>query len=209
VAAAGLVLVLMQEVKHEVNASGRGSGKEAGKGKGDGAGGVVDSRSGLSQAPTDSDDVGLGKSRVAAAAAEDAGAREEEAAFACPLGLELVAAVATICVVSFLYNAGQSTFDSFFPMYTSQVLGLGPRRGSCAGYQKSADDTARKTYFGVMTTLSNAACSREFTFHSHWTPVPCHGNRHFAFERHVDWYRVEKDAATNRASDQPHDPPNL
>ena len=37
-------------------------------------------------------------------------------------------AVATICVVSFLYNAGQSTFDSFFPMYASGTLGMGPTR---------------------------------------------------------------------------------
>ena len=37
-------------------------------------------------------------------------------------------AVATICVVSFLYNAGQSTFDSFFPMYASGTLGMGPTK---------------------------------------------------------------------------------
>ena len=47
---------------------------------------------------------------------------------ACPLGTGLVTAVATICVVSFLYNAGQSTFDSFFPMYASGTLGMGPTK---------------------------------------------------------------------------------
>jgi len=56
------------------------------------------------------------------------GRREEETETSCPLGRGLVAAVATICVTSFLYNAGQSTFDSFFPVYSSEVLGLGPRQ---------------------------------------------------------------------------------
>jgi DHA1 family tetracycline resistance protein-like MFS transporter len=55
-------------------------------------------------------------------------AREAETALSCPLGRSLVAAVGTICVTSFLYNAGQSTFDSFFPVYSSEVLGLGPRQ---------------------------------------------------------------------------------
>jgi len=44
----------------------------------------------------------------------------------CPLGISLVAAVGTICVISFLYNAGQSTFDSFFPLVISRTAGMGP-----------------------------------------------------------------------------------
>lgn len=44
----------------------------------------------------------------------------------CPLGVSLVAAVGTICVTSFLYNAGQSTFDSFFPLVISRTVGMGP-----------------------------------------------------------------------------------
>ena len=49
-------------------------------------------------------------------------------AVACPLGRRLHAAVATICVTSFLYNAGQSTFDSFFPVFCAQQRGMGPAR---------------------------------------------------------------------------------
>ena len=44
----------------------------------------------------------------------------------CPLGVSVVAAVGTICVTSFLYNAGQSTFDSFFPIVISRTVGMGP-----------------------------------------------------------------------------------
>ena len=44
----------------------------------------------------------------------------------CPLGVSLVAAVGTICVTPFLYNAGQSTFDSFFPLVISRTVGMGP-----------------------------------------------------------------------------------
>ena len=75
-----------------------------------------------------SSSLSLPSTAAAAAAARAAGAREAEAAGACPLGTGLVTAVATICVVSFLYNAGQSTFDSFFPMYASGTLGMGPTR---------------------------------------------------------------------------------
>jgi hypothetical protein len=32
----------------------------------------------------------------------------------CPLGRSLLPIVVTICVTSFLYNVGQSTFDGFF-----------------------------------------------------------------------------------------------
>ena len=60
-------------------------------------------------------------------AARRRGVLESRAAPLCPLGTGLVAAVGTICVTSFLYNAGQSTFDSFFPVYCSKQLGLGPR----------------------------------------------------------------------------------
>jgi hypothetical protein len=35
----------------------------------------------------------------------------------CPLGRSLVPIVVTICVTSFLYNVGQSTFDGFFSVY--------------------------------------------------------------------------------------------
>ena len=47
-------------------------------------------------------------------------------ALSCPLGREYLPAVATICLTSFLYNAGQSTFDSFFPLLLSKKLEMSP-----------------------------------------------------------------------------------
>ena len=75
-----------------------------------------------------SSSLSLPSTASAAAAARAGGAHEAEAAGACPLGTGLATAVATICVVSFLYNAGQSTFDSFFPVFASGTLGMGPTR---------------------------------------------------------------------------------
>ena len=75
------------------------------------------------------DDIGVygGRSIRARAAAATQGKREAAAAPLCPLGRGLVAAVSTICLTSFMYNAGQSSFDSFFPVYASGTLGMGPR----------------------------------------------------------------------------------
>ena len=47
-------------------------------------------------------------------------------ALSCPLGRNYLTAVATICTTSFLYNAGQSTFDSFFPLLLSKKLAMNP-----------------------------------------------------------------------------------
>ena len=47
-------------------------------------------------------------------------------ALSCPLGQQYLPAVATICMTSFLYNAGQSTFDSFFPLLLSKKLSMAP-----------------------------------------------------------------------------------
>jgi len=47
-------------------------------------------------------------------------------ALSCPLGRNYLPAVATICLTSFLYNAGQSTFDSFFPLLLSKKLAMAP-----------------------------------------------------------------------------------
>lgn len=67
-----------------------------------------------------------GASAAAKRAAREQARTEAASAPACPLGRRLYAAVATICVTSFLYNAGQSTFDSFFPVFCSQQRGMGP-----------------------------------------------------------------------------------
>ena len=112
IAAATLVAVIVREVRDP--SADEGEGFQAG----DGLGGT--------RAAEPRDDVGLGSSGAATKAAT-AGAEEEKTALACPLGKGLVAAVATICVTSFLYNAGQSTFDSFFPVFSTEVLGMGPR----------------------------------------------------------------------------------
>ena len=65
-------------------------------------------------------------SNAARQAAREQARTEALSAPACPLGRRLYAAVATICVTSFLYNAGQSTFDSFFPVFCAQQRGMGP-----------------------------------------------------------------------------------
>jgi MFS family permease len=41
----------------------------------------------------------------------------------CPLGVRLWAGVATICVISFLFNVGDSTFHAFFPSLLREQLG--------------------------------------------------------------------------------------
>jgi MFS transporter, DHA1 family, tetracycline resistance protein len=45
----------------------------------------------------------------------------------CPLGVSLWAGVATICIVSFLFNVGDSTFHAFFPSLLRERLGLDTR----------------------------------------------------------------------------------
>ena len=73
------------------------------------------------------DDMDDGSVSLAAKrAAREQARAEATSAPACPLGRRLYAAVATICVTSFLYNAGQSTFDSFFPVFCAQRQGMGP-----------------------------------------------------------------------------------
>eukprot|EP00854_Cymbomonas_tetramitiformis_P009769 gene9769-11573_t len=57
----------------------------------------------------------------------DAAAQADELAepcFSCPLGTSLVVAVGTICVVSFLYNTGQATYDAFFTVMASSKFHL-------------------------------------------------------------------------------------
>lgn len=43
---------------------------------------------------------------------------------ACPLGSQLVTAVATVCVVSALFNCAASPFDSFFPSLIKDLAGI-------------------------------------------------------------------------------------
>ena len=49
---------------------------------------------------------------------------KEMAAASCPLGVSLWAGVATVCVVSFLFNVGDSTFHAFFPSLLKEKLAL-------------------------------------------------------------------------------------
>jgi DHA1 family tetracycline resistance protein-like MFS transporter len=51
----------------------------------------------------------------------------EEEIISCPLGTRLWTGVASVCVVSFLFNVGDSTFFAFFPALLKNVLGLDPR----------------------------------------------------------------------------------
>lgn len=48
----------------------------------------------------------------------------EMAVASCPLGVSLWAGVATVCVLSFLFNVGDSTFHAFFPSLLKEKLSL-------------------------------------------------------------------------------------
>ena len=48
----------------------------------------------------------------------------EEEIISCPLGTRLWTGVASVCVVSFLFNVGDSTFFAFFPALLKKMLGL-------------------------------------------------------------------------------------
>ena len=61
---------------------------------------------------------GVGKAREGKAAPADG-------IVACPLGTRLVAAVATVCAVSALYNCGSATYAAFFGPLAQDLLGLG------------------------------------------------------------------------------------
>ena len=52
---------------------------------------------------------------------------KEIAAASCPLGVSLWAGVATVCIVSFLFNVGDSTFHAFFPSLLKEKLNLDAR----------------------------------------------------------------------------------
>ena len=72
------------------------------------------------------DDINKSEGEEPSSSASNADALYDSQNLSCPLGVSLVAAVGTICVTSFLYNAGQSTFDSFFPLVISKTVGMGP-----------------------------------------------------------------------------------
>ena len=48
----------------------------------------------------------------------------DEEIVSCPLGTRLWTGVASVCVVSFLFNVGDSTFFAFFPALLKKTLGL-------------------------------------------------------------------------------------
>ena len=48
----------------------------------------------------------------------------DEEIISCPLGTRLWTGVASVCVVSFLFNVGDSTFFAFFPALLKKTLGL-------------------------------------------------------------------------------------
>lgn len=57
-------------------------------------------------------------------ALESTTSANDENLISCPLGVRLWAGVATVCVVSFLFNVGDSTFHAFFPSILRQKLSL-------------------------------------------------------------------------------------
>lgn len=52
----------------------------------------------------------------------------DETIVACPLGRQLVTAIATVCCVSALYNCGSATFAAFFGPLSQDVCGLNVRQ---------------------------------------------------------------------------------
>ena len=79
--------------------------------------------------------------------------KSKDSYVACPLGVRLWTGVATVCVVSFLFNVGDSTFHAFFPSLL---------RSRCALDTRSIG----MTYTGlavVSLLMSTAAAARNFT----------------------------------------------
>jgi len=66
-------------------------------------------------------------SAVAAAPPRKPSKVPEEELLACPLGRELATAIATVCVVSSLYNCGTATFSAFFGPLVKDLTGVGVR----------------------------------------------------------------------------------
>lgn len=64
------------------------------------------------------------KDNTAANSKETAAASADFGHVSCPLGVRLWTGVATVCVVSFLFNVGDSTFHAFFPALMRDKLGL-------------------------------------------------------------------------------------
>ena len=54
--------------------------------------------------------------------------KEEEALVSCPLGKSLWTGVATVCLVSFLFNVGDSTFHAFFSALLRDGIGMDTQR---------------------------------------------------------------------------------
>ncbi len=54
--------------------------------------------------------------------------KEEEALVSCPLGKSLWTGVATVCLISFLFNVGDSTFHAFFSALLRDGIGMDTKR---------------------------------------------------------------------------------
>eukprot|EP00591_Stephanopyxis_turris_P000619 CAMPEP_0195508478 /NCGR_PEP_ID=MMETSP0794_2-20130614/1679_1 /TAXON_ID=515487 /ORGANISM="Stephanopyxis turris, Strain CCMP 815" /LENGTH=472 /DNA_ID=CAMNT_0040635451 /DNA_START=266 /DNA_END=1681 /DNA_ORIENTATION=- len=56
-----------------------------------------------------------------------AAAEKKEEILSCPLGNQILAGVASVCVISFLFNVGDSTFHAFFAAIMKDRVGLDTR----------------------------------------------------------------------------------
>ena len=86
----------------------------------------------------------------------------QEEIISCPLGVRLWTGVATVCVVSFLFNVGDSTFHAFFPsilrdklQLNAQSIGLAYTCLACLSFSVSATLSSRCIQnIGVVKTCS-------------------------------------------------------
>lgn len=92
---------------------------------------------------------------------------QTDAPTTCPLGVRLVAAVATIVAVSSLENAGSATWDAFGAITAQNRFGLGPRAvgamltaGACVSFAVSTAlfATVVKTVGIVSTAIAGLLC---------------------------------------------------
>jgi len=73
----------------------------------------------------------------------------EEKLIACPLGRDLITAIATVCCVSSLYNCGSATFSAFFGPLAQDLCGVGVQQIGFAHTLLASVSFATSTLFAA------------------------------------------------------------
>jgi DHA1 family tetracycline resistance protein-like MFS transporter len=93
--------------------------------------------------------------------------QEKEELISCPLGNRMWSGVASVCVVSFLFNVGDSTFHAFFSALLRDGAGVGPGNIgllytllACISFVVSTTGTSRimKAIGPVLTCAAGLSC---------------------------------------------------